>query len=138
MRIVIDMQGMQASNSKRGIGRYISSFVKQLIYQNNNEFEIILLLNGMFKESISIVKNEFSNYISPENLKVWYSLSSISYLHTEDKRRIVVAEKIRENYIAKLDPDLVIVTSLFEGLVDDAAISINSYNEKNYNCSNFI
>jgi len=130
MRIVIDMQGMQASNSKRGIGRYISSFVKQLIYQNNNEFEIILLLNGMFKESISIVKNEFSNYISPENLKVWYSLSSISYLHTEDKRRIVVAEKIRENYIAKLDPDLVIVTSLFEGLVDDAAISINSYNEK--------
>lgn len=130
MRIVIDMQGMQASNSKRGIGRYISSFVKQLILQNKYGYEIILLLNGMLSDTISSVKDEFSNYIDSENIKVWYSLSDVSFINTKDKRRINVAEKLRSNYIAKLDPDLVIVTSLFEGLIDDAIISIDSFNSK--------
>ncbi|NIH15486.1 hypothetical protein [Serratia symbiotica] len=70
MRIVIDMQGLQASNAKRGIGRYTSDLVKNLLDSKENN-ETFLLLNGMLSEIISSICNEFGRYMLKENIVVW-------------------------------------------------------------------
>ncbi|EOZ3808652.1 glycosyltransferase [Citrobacter youngae] len=126
MRIVIDMQGLQASNSKRGIGRYILNFVKSFVQQNKDN-NIILLCNGMLQESVGAIKDEFFEHVDDISFRVWYSTPGVSYINIENKSKIEIAERIRENYISRLEPDLVILTSLFEGLVDDAVTSINTY-----------
>ncbi|MBJ9027110.1 glycosyltransferase [Citrobacter braakii] len=126
MRIVIDMQGLQASNSKRGIGRYILNFIKNFIKQNKDN-DIILLCNGMLQDSIGVIKDEFFEHVDSTSFRVWHAMPGVSYINIENKSKIEVAERIREDYIARLEPDLVILTSLFEGLVDDAVTSINTY-----------
>lgn len=126
MRIVIDMQGLQASNSKRGIGRYILNFVKEFIRQNEDN-EIILLCNGMLHDSFIFIKNEFGGYQDLVSIRLWNAVPEVSRLHSENAARVTAAEKIREDYIARLEPDVILLTSLFEGLVDNAVTSINLY-----------
>ena len=50
MKIVIDLQGAQACNSNRGIGRYSRQIAKELCKINSSEIEIHILLNGFFLE----------------------------------------------------------------------------------------
>ncbi|EKO9781118.1 glycosyl transferase family 1, partial [Escherichia coli] len=124
MRIVIDMQGLQGSNSKRGIGRYIINFVKEFIRQNEDN-EIILLCNGMLHDSFLFIKNEFGGYQELVSIRLWNAVPEVSRLYSENTSRVEAAEKIREDYIARLEPDVILLTSLFEGLVDNAVTSIN-------------
>lgn len=129
MRIVIDMQGLQASNAKRGIGRYTLDLVKHLLESKKNH-ETVLLLNGMLSESISSICHEFSRYLPKENIVVWSGASPVSAIDISNKSRKKINEKIREDFITKLSPDILLITSLFEGLSDDAVTSIGIINTK--------
>lgn len=123
MRIVIDMQGVQASNSKRGIGRYTLSLVKSIL-RNNSRHELILVLNSAFPDSIYDIRNSMIDLLSVKNIKVWSSVTPISYLDNENTFNRKTAELIREAFIANLNPDVVLITSLFEGLGDNAVTSV--------------
>jgi hypothetical protein len=124
MRIVIDMQGAQSSGSRnRGIGRYTSALVMGML-RNNATHEIILALNAAFPESIEAVRESVFDVLPLENIKVWSAVSPISFIDSEHTFYRKTAELIREAFIADLNPDVVLVTSLFEGLVDDAVSSI--------------
>lgn len=126
MRIAIDMQALQASNSRRGIGRYTLGLVKKML-EINQEHEVIFVLNGLFIDGIEYIRKEFSGLISSDNIYVWHAVSPVNFHDASNDGRRNAAQKIREDFINRLEPDLLLVTSLFEGLGDDAVLSIGDY-----------
>lgn len=127
MRIAIDMQALQASNSRRGIGRYTLGLVKKML-ELNHEHEIFLVLNGLLSEGVEYVRKEFSSLVPSKNFFVWQAIGPVNHVDSGNDGRRNAAQKIREDFIARLKPDVILITSLFEGLGDDAVLSISDYN----------
>lgn len=131
MRIVIDMQACQNGSRFRGIGRYTIGLVTALLKNENNNHEFILLFNGMFNSDLSKLINYFSKYISPNQMHTWSSVAPTEGLNLDNKSRKNIATLLREDYIEKLEPDFVLMTTYFEGFGDDSIFSIPA--KRNYN-----
>jgi glycosyltransferase involved in cell wall biosynthesis len=123
MRIVIDMQGAQTASRVRGIGRYSLSFVRALI-RNAPEHEILLALNGLFPETIEPIREAFRDLLPRENIRVWYAPDPGSRYEQQGETRRRRVCLIREAFLASLEPDIVHITSLFEGFDDRAVATI--------------
>lgn len=126
MRIVIDMQGAQTESRFRGIGRYTMSFA-QALARNRGEHELILALNGLFPDTVESIRVAFDSQLPQENIRVWYSPGPVMEKHLENDTRRVVSELVREAFLVSLAPDIVHISSLFEGYIDDAVTSIGSF-----------
>lgn len=122
MRIVIDLQAAQAENRHRGIGRY-SLALALAVARNRKSHEIFIALNGKFPESIGPIRAAFKGLIPPDNICVWSapiswaSGNNGAWQHQAD---IIV----RDAFLASLRPDVVLVSSLFEGFSGDAITDI--------------
>lgn len=126
MRIVIDMQGAQSTGSRtRGIGRYTMSLVHAIV-RNRKEHEIILALNGLFPDTIEPIRASFDGLLPQDNIRVWHAPGRVAFADEANQWRRHSAELIREAFMASLKPDIVHVSSLFEGHGDDAVSSIGS------------
>lgn len=128
MRIVIDMQGAQTESRFRGIGRYTMGFVHAIV-RNRGEHEIILALSGLLPDSIEPIRAAFDGVLPQENIRVWYAPSPVKEIDSHNHVRRAIAELMREAFIASLQPDVVHITSLFEGYVDDAVTSIGKFDK---------
>lgn len=128
MRIVIDMQGAQTESRFRGIGRYSLSFA-QAVARNRGTHEVILALSGMFPATIEPIRAAFDGLLPQENIRVWCAPGPLQEASPGNDARRGVAEQIREAFLASLAPDVIHITSLFEGYVDDAAISIGRFDK---------
>lgn len=127
MRIVVDLQGAQTTVSRhRGIGRYTLSLAYALLRQAR-EHEVIIALNGLFPDTIEPIRAAFDGLLPQENILVWQVPGSVRDLEPSNNWRRQVAEHLREAFLASLKPDVVFVSSLFEGLVDDAVTSIGTF-----------
>ena len=131
MRIVIDMQGAQTESRFRGIGRYTMAFAKAIV-GNRGEHEIFLALNGLFPETIETIRAAFDGLLPQENIRIWHSVGPVSAFKTENNTRRLVAETVREAFLASLQPDVLHVSSLFEGYIDidNAATSIGRFDKQ--------
>ncbi|MCC7279339.1 MAG: glycosyltransferase [Chromatiaceae bacterium] len=126
MRIVIDMQGAQTESRFRGIGRYTMSFA-QAVVRNKGEHEIFLALSGLFPDTIESIRAAFDDLLPQENIRVWYAPGPVKECEPGNDWRRKVAELIREAFLASLAPDVIHLSSLFEGYVDDAVTSIGCF-----------
>ena len=126
MRIVIDMQGAQTESRFRGIGRYTMAFA-QAVVRNRGEHEVLLALSGLFPDTIEPIRAAFDGLLPQENIRVWYAPGPVRECEPGNAWRREAAEHIREAFLASLHPDVVHVTSLFEGYVDDAVTSIGVF-----------
>lgn len=126
MRIVIDMQGAQTESRFRGIGRYTLSFA-QAIVRNRGEHDIILALNGLFPDTIEPIRAAFDDLLPQENIRVWQVPGPVCEGEPGNDWRRETAELIREAFLASLQPDVVHLSSLFEGYCDDAVTSIGRF-----------
>ncbi len=128
MRIVIDMQGAQTRSRFRGIGRYSTALTRAII-QNAGEHEIWIILNGRFHDSIRNIRNMFKDLIPENHIIVFDVPPSVSHENPSNVWRRRATELIRESFIEELKPDVVYITSLFEGAyLCDAALSIGTLN----------
>ncbi len=126
MRIVIDMQGAQSTGSRnRGIGRYTLSLT-QAIVRNAGGHEVFLAVNGLFPETIESIRAAFDTLIPQRQIVMWQSPGAVSEATLENRWRRQAAERLREASLANLKPDVVHVSSLFEGLGDDIVTSIGT------------
>ena len=125
MRIVIDMQGAQADNRQRGIGRYTFS-LSQAIVRSRGTHEIFIALNGLFPETIEPIRSAFDKLLPQEHIRIWQTPGPVNILGKENDRHRHAAELVREAFLASLNPDVVIVSSLFEGLGDNAVTSVGT------------
>ena len=124
MRIIIDMQGAQTASRTRGIGRYSMAFAQALV-RSRGMHDVWLALNGLFPETIMPIREAFAGLLPRDRIRVWHAPGPLSAADgNEDRRRR--AALIRETFLASLDPDIVHITSLFEGFVDDAVVSTGS------------
>ncbi|PCE21887.1 hypothetical protein BWP39_19645 [Paraburkholderia acidicola] len=128
MRIVIDMQGAQTGSRFRGIGRYTLALAKAIV-RNRDRHDVILVLNGLFPDTIAAISREFDDLLPAGHIRVWSAPGPVREEQSANALRREMAEKIREAFLADLQPDVVLITSLFEGLGDDAVGSVGALND---------
>lgn len=126
MRIVIDLQGAQSESRFRGIGRY-SLALALAMARNAGQHEIWLLLNGALAAAIPDLRAAFAGLVPAERIRVFDIVPHVAELDAANHGRARAAELLREYCIAQLQPDMVLVTSLFEGYVDDSVTSIGAF-----------
>ncbi len=120
MKLLIDMQSIQAGSAKGGIGRYSLNLLEYMI-KNNRNIEFSLLLNGC----LSMDYYEYlTTLVSKENIYNFYGFKQTQEKFEENKTRSEISQLIRELVISLINPDLVFVTSLVEGYLDNVVVSI--------------
>ena len=125
MRIIIDLQGMQSESRFRGIGRYTTSLAHAILEQNT-QHEIFFVANASFPESLLQIRESFRGLIPNENIVAFKVPQQIAENHPYNANRTRAAEYIREQFIHALAPDVLLITSLFEGYVDDTVTSVGA------------
>jgi len=128
MRIVVDLQGAQTESRFRGIGRYAMGLTKAIVRYRGNH-EIFLVLNDRFPDTIKSIRSDFDGLLPQEYIRVWNSLGSVYEYELDNDWRRRSAELIREAFLANLQPDVLYISSFFEGYVDDAVTSIGLFNQ---------
>jgi O-antigen biosynthesis alpha-1,2-mannosyltransferase len=123
MRIVIDLQGAQNGSRSRGIGRYSLALTKAMV-RNRAGHEVLILLNGMFPETIDEIRADFAGLVPEDNFVVFTGVGPVDELPRENLWRTRAAELMREQLITDLAPDFLVVTSLFEGACDNTVTSV--------------
>lgn len=125
MRIVIDLQGAQSESRYRGIGRYslaVSLAITQLAY----EHEVWIVLNAQLPAGIPEILQAFEALVPRERIRFFSVPCPTRAVDPTNAWRASAAELIRESFIANLQPDAVLVTSLFEGYFDNATVSVRA------------
>lgn len=131
MRLVIDLQGAQTDSHKRGIGRYSLGLVLALARRQGGH-EVILALNGRFPDRIESIRASFDGLVPQDQIRIFDVPGPVRADDPHNKGRQRQAELIREAFLASLNPDVVLLTSLFEGYVDDAVTSIGRFSEASW------
>ncbi|SIT50129.1 conserved hypothetical protein [Paraburkholderia piptadeniae] len=93
------------------------------IVRNSGEHEVWIVLNDLFPETVEVIRHAFVDLLPAERIAV-FSLPPLTLYRGVDDWRTSAAEMIREHAIAELEPDVVHISSLFEGYVDNSVTSI--------------
>ena len=123
MRILIDLQGAQSASRHRGIGRYTLALAEAMA-RNSAGHEVLLLLNGMLAETIRPIRDAFAAWVPAHHIHVWQALAPVNANEPANATRRAIATLIREEAIRHIKPDVVHITSLFDGFGDNAVHSV--------------
>lgn len=124
MRIVLDLQGCQSASRLRGIGRYSMALAKAIV-RNAGDHEIWIVLNELFADTIEEIRSEFVDLLPQERIAV-FSVPMLTPFQGEHDWKTKAALLVREYAISELQPDLVHISSLFEGYVDHSLTSVKT------------
>lgn len=124
MRLLIDLQGAQSESRYRGIGRYAIALAQSIARRAADRHEIWLMLNGALYPSIEPIRQTFVGLLPAERIRVFDLPYPVAMRESANLWRSRAAALLREDFIATLAPDAVLVTSLFEGFLDDACVSV--------------
>jgi glycosyltransferase involved in cell wall biosynthesis len=126
VRVVIDLQGGQGPNASRGIGRFSLNLAKAMIALRGSH-EVLLALNGSFPEDVDAIRQAFATLLPQDSIRVWTVAGPVSGVERADDSRRLLAQMTREAFLAGLQPDVVLITSLFEGPAGHAVTSIGRF-----------
>lgn len=124
MHILIDLQGTQSESRYRGIGRYALQFSLALARLAKGQHRIALLLNAAFADTIDPLKEVFSGLVADEDIHLWTPLTPCHALYPANSWRRAASEQLYNARIRQLQPDWLLITSLFEGQGDDAVSAV--------------
>ena len=119
MRILIDMQGAQSASRFRGIGRYSSSLVEAMV-DLDHQHELIIVLNGNLADSAEAIRADFCDILPQEQILVWQGISGCAEFYAQSSSAREVSAHLYQHFLQSLQADRILVTSFFEGFVDDA------------------
>ena len=123
MRILLDLQGAQNDSRYRGIGRYSLALARAVIEQAGRH-DVWIVLNSRFARSALELRAAFSGLLPDYRIRAFDVPGPVAELAPENWWRTRTAEIIREHALAELQPDVVHVASLFEGLAEDVVTSV--------------
>lgn len=123
MRIVVDLQSCQSESRFRGIGRYSLSLAKAIV-RRATEHEIWLVLSDRYPDKLQEIRRQFEGLVPRNQIAVFSVPAGLAESDPRNLRRARLAERLRENFIAGLRPDIVHLFSLFEGWVDEVVSSV--------------
>jgi len=123
MRIVLDLQACQGSSKHRGIGRY-SMALAQAMLRRGGEHDFRVVLNNHFPDTVAPLRRQLDGLL-PQSHITAFDLPGPIWEHDRNNAwRLRAAEQLREYHLGTLNPDVVHVTSLFEGLTENACASV--------------
>lgn len=125
MRIVIDLQGAQSVSRHRGIGRYSLALAKAMVRRPGHDY--LIALNGLIPETINPIRAAFAGLLPQENIRVWRAPGPVQAFGPANDWRRSAAELVREAFLRSLEPDILHISSLFEGFGDEAVHSVGRY-----------
>jgi len=124
MRILFDLQGCQTESRLRGIGRYSLGFIQAFLEQAA-EHEVWILLNRQLP-AVEELRFLFKDLVPQDQIFVFDVPAKSSWNEPENRWRRCVAELIREQVIRRINPDVIHISSLFEGFrAEDAVTSVS-------------
>ncbi len=124
MKLLVDLQGAQSTASgTRGIGRYSRALVEAMA-RSAGSHELLIGLNDAFPDTIQPIRELLSDLVAPENIICWKSLSRTAAWDPNNRVRNEASEILRDSFLAAQNPDIVHISSLFEGFSDDTTTSI--------------
>ncbi|HSD00386.1 MAG TPA: glycosyltransferase family 1 protein, partial [Casimicrobiaceae bacterium] len=123
MRLVVDLEACQTASRLRGIGRY-SLALADALARAPGPHQMSFVLNAAFPESVEWLRDRFADVVPAARIHAWTGPTPVAESEPLNGWRTRAAEAIREGFVRSLRPDAVLVSSLFEGFVDDATTSI--------------
>ncbi|TWI64327.1 glycosyltransferase involved in cell wall biosynthesis [Pseudoduganella lurida] len=123
MRIVLDLQACQGSSTHRGIGRYSMALTLGMLRQGGSH-EFRIAVNNHFPDSVANLRRTFDGLVPQSHISAYQLPDAIWEHQVANAWRVRAAERVREAYLAGLAPDVVHVSSLFEGLGENACVSV--------------
>jgi glycosyltransferase involved in cell wall biosynthesis len=129
VRIVLDLQGAQGDSRFRGIGRYTLSLA-QAIVRHRGDHEIILALSDLCPDTIEPIRGLFDGQLAQANIRVWQAPGPVRSSRPTNGWRRAAAGRIREAFIDSLEPDVVHVSDLFGGFIDDVVSGVGAADAK--------
>ncbi|MDF4002860.1 glycosyltransferase [Luteibacter sp. PPL552] len=123
MRIVIDMQGAQTESRFRGIGRYSSALARAMLVEAERH-DIWIVANSALRDGAAQIDDDFADLLPPDRVRRFEVPVTVDWRDPTAGWRRAAAERLRESYLRGLRPDIVHVSSLFEGSADQAVTSI--------------
>lgn len=123
MNILLDLQGAQTESRLRGIGRQALGLATAIL-RRNRDHEIAILLNDRLTDNLDALRQHFAALLPEDRIKTFHPPGAVAERDPRNLWRATAAELLREATIARLQPDIVHLSSLFEGYVDDAVTSI--------------
>ncbi len=124
MHILIDLQGAQASNRYRGIGRYSEALALTLAQLARGKHRVSLMLNLTFANTIDPIRLAFADVVAAQDIHLWQPLNPCFSHGGGNTWRRGASEALYTAFVRSLKADVLLITSLFEGYGDDAIIAI--------------
>jgi glycosyltransferase involved in cell wall biosynthesis len=121
MRIAIDLQSCQSGSRYGGIGRYSMNLAESMI-RNSKDHEFHFFLNNKYPDEIAELVSRLCDLVPRSQIHVFSIPSPTAEAMFCSQAN--AAELLREAYIAKVNPDVLLITSLFEGCFEEIAVSI--------------
>ncbi|WP_169816731.1 glycosyltransferase family 4 protein [Dyella thiooxydans] len=119
MRIVLDLQAYQSPGSRRrGIGRYSLALAKAMAADARGH-EIILLLNAAMGDATELIRSQFDGLLPQARIRTWEAVGPVAQATPANAFRRGASERLRVEAIKALRPDVVHVSSLFEGFTNE-------------------
>jgi glycosyltransferase involved in cell wall biosynthesis len=126
VKLFLDLQAIQGASSLRGIGRYAEALAKAIL-RNAEGWEIWLGLSDRMPIPWERIEHLRGDRIPADQVVTIALPASTAEVVPSNKIRARAAEWIREVRIADLRPDVVFLSSLFEGYVEDHTTSIGAF-----------
>lgn len=134
MHILIDVQGLQSESKTRGIGRYTLELTRAIIL-NRGEHRISVLINGLYPiSSINEIKSKLCDILPENECYIFSGVSPTLNRDTSNIYRSKLTQQCRELAIDNISPDVVLISSFFEGFTDNFTVKIS----KNSNWKTFV
>lgn len=124
--VLVDLQACQSLvHGSRGIGRYATSLVEGILRLARGR-RLSFLLNGDMPESAAELRSGLLADMDPSAIHTWHAPAPRRAIDEANRWRGDAARVIRDAVIESIAPDCVLLTSFFEGWVDDCVSALPS------------
>jgi glycosyltransferase involved in cell wall biosynthesis len=126
MRIVLDLQGAQSESRVRGIGRYTLSLAKAIIRQRGDH-EVLVALSDLYPDTVDPIRGSLDGILAQGDIRVWQAAGPVGAAAPGNDWRRATARKVREAFLAGLEPDVVHISNILPGQGQDVVASIGTF-----------
>jgi glycosyltransferase involved in cell wall biosynthesis len=123
MRIVVDLQSCQSGSRLGGIGRYSMNLLQGMA-RNIGKHDLQIVLSNLMPDGLGDIYHSLEDLIPKHKIRYFHVAGGVAEAFEQNVFRARAAELLRESFIQGLQPDVVHVSSLFEGLGDDVTTSV--------------